>query len=135
MTRKARIFWPLLLVLVTADCTSKDLAVEHLEPFQPQPIFASFVRFTLAYNPDAAFGTDLAPYLGRFERPVLILAMLAVLAILVQMYRQTAPRARLMIVGVALACAGAVGNIIAILMGIALMREKPQTTEVEAAGG
>ena len=112
MTRKARVFWPLLLVLVTTDCATKDMAVEHLTPREPLAIFDSVLRLTLVQNPDAAFGIDLAPFLGRFERPVLILTMLLVLAFLWRLYRQTTPRARLAAAGFALACAGAIGNII-----------------------
>jgi signal peptidase II len=112
MTRKAKIFWPLLLVFVTTDCASKDMALEHLEPRQPLAIFDSVLRFTLVQNPDAAFGTDLGPWLGRFEKPALILMMLAVVAFLARLYWQTPSRARLAAVGFALAFGGALGNLI-----------------------
>lgn len=29
-TRKAQLFWPLVVALLVADCTTKQLAVEHL---------------------------------------------------------------------------------------------------------
>ena len=68
LTKKAKAFWPLLLLLIFADCTTKRLAEEHLVPEHvPHPVVGDVVRFTLAYNPDAAFsfctscGRDLPP--------------------------------------------------------------------------
>ena len=111
MTPKARTFWPLLLVLVLADCTSKDLAVEQLALHTPRHI-SSFIRLTLVYNPDMAFGIDLTPYVGQWARPLLITLMLAIIAFMARMYLQAAPRARVMAAGLALACGGAIGNMI-----------------------
>jgi signal peptidase II len=110
MTRKARYFWPLLLLLFSADCATKDLALEHLGPV-PAPNAESFVRFRLVYNPGTAFGFDPRPYLGSWTRPFLILIMAAVLLVLIRIYRGTAPRARLAAAALGLACGGAMGNI------------------------
>jgi signal peptidase II len=113
MTSKARYFWPLLLVLFSADCTTKDLALEHLVPtLVPGPIVDSFVQFKLVHNPGTAFGFDLRPYLGSWSRPALILVMVAVLLVLMRIYRVTAPRARLAAAALGLACGGAIGNIL-----------------------
>src|ERR1700693_6374591 len=61
--QKARTFWPVLLSLVALDCATKNLAVERLSPGHvPHPVVGELVRFTLAYNPDAAMGLSLGPY-------------------------------------------------------------------------
>jgi signal peptidase II len=113
MSPKARTFWPLLLALVLTDCATKDLAVERLSPGDiPHPAFDSLVRFTLVYNPGTAFGFDLRPYIGQWARPVLILLMAAVLAILLRVYWRAAPRARMAAAALGLACGGAIGNLI-----------------------
>jgi signal peptidase II len=113
MSPKARMFWPLLLILVATDCTTKEVAVDKLQPLHtPHEVVGSVIRFTLAHNPDAAFGFDLDPYLGSWARPVLIAAIIAILLTLLRMYVTTAPRARLAAAGLALACGGAIGNLI-----------------------
>jgi signal peptidase II len=112
MTRKALYFWPLFLLLFLADCTTKNLAVEHLDPTPvPHPIVDSFVRFRLVHNPGTAFGFDIRPYVGAWSRPILVLGMTVVLLVLVRVYRGTAPRARLAAAALGLACGGAIGNI------------------------
>jgi signal peptidase II len=113
MTHKGRFFWPLLLTLFVTDCTTKDLAVEHLDPAPvTQPIVDSFVRLTLVHNPGTAFGFDLRPYIGAWARPFLVLTMLAMFGVLVRLYWMTAPRARLAAAGLGLAAGGAVGNLV-----------------------
>ena len=113
MSPKVRTFWPLLFILVAADCSTKQIAVDRIEVHQTvQPFASSFVRFTLAYNPGMAYGFDLPRYLGDWARPVLIVMFLVVLAVLLRMYRHAAPRARLMAAGLALTCGGAIGNLI-----------------------
>jgi signal peptidase II len=112
MTPKARTFWPVLLVLVLADCTSKDLVVEQLTNEVPYTVVNRFLRFTLVYNPDMAFGIDLTPYLGAWARPALIVLMLAIIGVMMRVYLREAPRARVMAAGLALAIGGAIGNLI-----------------------
>ncbi|MEO7996295.1 MAG: signal peptidase II [Gemmatimonadaceae bacterium] len=112
MSPKARTFWPLLFVLVLADCTSKDLAVQMLSPgLVSHEFLDSLVRFTLVYNPDTAFGFDLQPIFGNWERAVLIAMMLTILVVMMRIYWKSAPRARLAAAALALTCGGAIGNI------------------------
>jgi signal peptidase II len=112
MTPKARYFWPLLLILFVTDCSTKDLAIERVDPAPAtQPIVDSFVRLTLVYNPGTAFGFDLRPYLGVWSRPVLVTIMVAVLAALMVFYQRTAPRARLIAAALGLTAGGAIGNL------------------------
>jgi len=113
MTPKARVFWPLLLILFVSDCSTKELAVDRLAPApETHPVIDPFVRLTLVHNPGTAFGFDLRPYLGEFTRPLLILAVAAILFILLRLYQSAAPQARLMAAGLGLAVGGAIGNLV-----------------------
>ena len=109
MSQKARIFWPLLILLVLADCTTKKVAVEQLSPSGvPHEVVGSVLQFTLGYNPGTAFGIDVGPW----SRPLLVLVAVGILTVLALLYRRTAPTARAMAVALALVCGGAVGNLI-----------------------
>ena len=55
-------FWVIVAITVLLDFVTKALAVEHLVPrHMPHEIIGNVVRFTLAYNPGAAFGMHLGP--------------------------------------------------------------------------
>ena len=112
MSSKARIFWPLLCLLVCADCSTKELVVDELTPSVPHSIVGSMLNITLVYNPGAAFGVDVRRYFGAWTRPVLVIVMVTLLAALLRFYRATAPTARVLAVGFALTCGGAIGNIV-----------------------
>ena len=109
LSHKAGIFWPLAALLVLADCTSKELAVEHLEPAHvPHDVLGSALRFTLAYNSGSAFGLDLGPW----SRPLLIASTLVILAGLGTLYLRAHPGERVSALALALVCGGAVGNLL-----------------------
>jgi signal peptidase II len=109
MSHKARIFWPLLALVVLADCTTKELAIEQLSPAHiPHDVLGSALRFTLTYNQGTAFGIDLGPW----TRPVLILGMVAILVVLAEWYRRMPSTARLLAVALALIAGGAIGNLL-----------------------
>jgi len=105
--RKARIFWPLLVVLLLTDCATKDLAESHLVPFVPEQVIGDYLRFTLAYNRGAATGITV----GEHSR--IVFSLTAVLAILVlsRLYRRADHRYPGLIVGLALVMGGAIGNL------------------------
>lgn len=106
---KARLFWPVVLSLLAADCTTKRLAVEHLSPPRvPHEVVGDWVRFTLTYNPDAALGVSLGPY-SRVGFAVLAAAALVVILL---WYRATPPEATARGVALALILAGAAGNLL-----------------------
>jgi signal peptidase II len=110
---KARYFWPLVLTLFVADCTTKGLAVEALAPAPAShPIAGSFVRLTLLRNPGAVFGIDLRPYVGSWARPLLVLTGLAVIGVLLRFYRVMAPQTRLAAAALGVAVGGAIGNLV-----------------------
>lgn len=109
LSRKALAFWPLLLVLVLADCGTKRLAEQYLSPpHSPRDVIGEVVRFTLAYNPGAAFSISL----GDFSRIGFTLLAVLVLAILANIYRSTAPHDRSQAIAIALVAGGAIGNVL-----------------------
>lgn len=106
--RKARLFWPLLLTLVLADCGSKRIIEETLPPHTPHEVLGDVVRFTLGYNAGAAFGLHVGPA----SRAVFtILTFLALIALGV-LYRATSPERRVEVAALALVAGGAIGNLI-----------------------
>ena len=107
--RKARLFWPILLVLVAADCATKQLAETQLPPVNvPYPVVGSLVNFTLAYNMGAATGITLGAH-SRWGFSVLTVIILALLG---RLYHQTRPDERWQLAALALVCGGAIGNLI-----------------------
>lgn len=102
-------FWFIVVACVAADFVTKALAVEHLVPrHMPHRIIGDVVRFTLAYNPGAAFGMHLGPG-SRW-----IFAVLSVVIVVV-LLRATADLtrvSRLAAVGVPVVVGGAIGNLI-----------------------
>ena len=109
MSRKHSLFWSIIVVLVLADCTTKRYAVERLEPAHvPHEVLGDVVRFTLAYNPGAAFSMSL----GAASRLVFAGLAISVLVVLFRMFLDAAVTDRWRIVGLALVAAGALGNLI-----------------------
>ena len=105
--KKARLFWPLLLGLLLADCGTKRIAEESLRLHRPTEIVGDVVRFTLAYNPGAAFGIDVGPA----SRVVFIILTVVALVALLAMYRSTPPGHRIQLTALALISGGALGNL------------------------
>lgn len=106
---KGRMFWPLLCVLVLADCSSKRVAEEILfPPHVPHDVVGDFLRFTLAYNPGAAFSFSLGPY----SRWGFTAAAVVVLIILLRLYRDTATHDRIQGAALGLVAGGAIGNVL-----------------------
>lgn len=107
--RKALVFWPLLSLLILADCSSKRLAEEHLTPVHvPHPVVGEFLQLTLAYNRGAATGIEV----GDLSRPLFSALALGMLVILGAMYRQAHSRDRWMAGALALVAGGAIGNLL-----------------------
>lgn len=105
----ALIYWPTIVVLVVADVITKAIAVATLSPMGiPRPVMGNVLRWTLVYNPGAAFGF----YLGAYSRWIFLTLSVGALVILWRMYRQTASEDRLRAVAISLVSAGALGNLI-----------------------
>ena len=108
MSSKARIFWPTLLIVYCADFVTKRLAETHLLPQHvPHRIIGELVRFTLAYNKDAAMGLSL----GGYSRIGFTLTASVILVVLGVLYHRTAASDRLSAFALALVAAGALGNL------------------------
>ena len=109
VSRKTRVFWPICLLLVLVDCTSKNLVVERLGMSEvSQRVAGEIVRFTLSFNRDAAMGLSM----GAFSRIGFALAACVAIAVLAPVYRRTPPGRTSQLVALALICGGAAGNLI-----------------------
>jgi signal peptidase II len=95
--------------VVVADSFTKLLAVDRLAPVHtPHPVFGDVLRWTLVYNPGAAFGLHFGPW----SRWVFIGLTFVALGVLWTMYRQSAPEARLKVIALATIAGGAIGNLV-----------------------
>jgi signal peptidase II len=105
-----RLFWPILVAIVVCDVVTKAVAVASLgdPPYAPREIFGSWLRFTLVYNPGAAFGL----HVGEYSRWVFLALTVGALLILGRLYVSTRPGDRVRITSLALVCGGAIGNLI-----------------------
>jgi len=103
------LFWSVLGTVVIADVITKAIAVYSLVPQRiPHELFGDTVRFTLVYNPGAAFGLNLGPQ----SRWIFAGLTLVALVILGRLYRTTRAGHVARSVALALVCAGAVGNLL-----------------------
>src|SRR5262249_13539574 len=107
--RQGRLFWGAALTVIVLDLITKELAVRFLTPPHiPHRIIGDVVRFTLAYNPGAAFsmsvGTQSRYIFGAFAAIALV--------ILHWLYRTTRAGDRARVLALALAWGGAAGNLI-----------------------
>jgi signal peptidase II len=104
----ASLFWPILLVIAVVDVITKAAAERLLLPRGiPHEVLGNTLRFTLVYNPGAAFGLNLGPQ----SRWIFAALTLVALAILGRLYRTTRPGHAARVVALALVCAGAIGNL------------------------
>ena len=108
---RLRVVLPLALLLLAADCTTKQLAIETLSPEQvPHPVVGDVVRFTLAYNRGAAMSLPLG------SPPVLVALTLVVLTVLGRLLWQTPGDATLRRLAIGLILGGALGNLFSRLL-------------------
>jgi signal peptidase II len=104
-----RLFWPVLIGVAAMDAATKVWAVGQLQPQRmPHTVFGDLVRFTLVYNPGAAFGL----HVGQYSRWVFMVLTLIALVILGRLYRATRPGDMARVFSLALVCGGAVGNLV-----------------------
>lgn len=109
LERKAQVFWPLLLVLLLTDCSTKRLAEEHLLPaYVPREVLGDALRLTLAYNEGAATGITFGP----LSRVAFSLAALVVVVVLLHQFRRAAAHDGWLAAALALVTGGAVGNLL-----------------------
>jgi signal peptidase II len=104
-----RAFWTTAWVIIALDVLTKILAVRYLQPEHvPRPIVGEFVRFTLAYNPGAAFSMSL----GEHSRYIFGAFAVVALVILWRLFRSTEPGDTARVFALGLAWGGAAGNLI-----------------------
>lgn len=105
----ARLFWGAASGIVLLDVLTKRLAERFLfPPHEPHPIIGDVVRFTLAYNPGAAFSMSL----GEYSRYIFGAFAVVALVILWRLYRDTKPGEGTKVLALGLAWGGAAGNLI-----------------------
>ena len=105
----AALFFPLAIVVVILDQVTKAIASTALMPRGvPREVFGNGFRWTLVYNPGAAFGLHLGPY----SRWIFLVLTLGALVILWRLYQQTPAGAWLRTIAISLVTGGAIGNLI-----------------------
>lgn len=107
MSTNGVVFWPVATLVLLTDVVTKALAAYALQPRGfANPVIGDVLRFTLVYNPGAAFGLHLGPW----SRWIFLALTAVVLRVLWRLYRETRDRDNLRTFALALVCAGAVGN-------------------------
>ena len=108
-------FWPLLVLVFAADFLTKRLAVQYLSPAHvPHEVVGDFLRFTLAYNQDAAMGFSL----GAYSRIGFTVTAIIVLVVIGAIYRRLPADSKIQGAALALIAAGALGNLADRLMSV-----------------
>ena len=103
------LFWPVLVLVATIDFCTKALAVSRLGlEHMSHVVFGEWLRFTLVYNPGAAFGL----HVGEHSRWIFMVLTVVALAILGRLYMATRGGDITRTLSLALVCGGAVGNLI-----------------------
>lgn len=107
--RNAPLFWSVIVGVVLMDVVTKAIAVYALVPRGiPRQVIGEYLRFTLVYNPGAAFGL----HLGDYSRWIFTVLTIGALYILARLYRTTRADDWPRTLALALVCAGAIGNLI-----------------------
>jgi len=103
------VFWPVLVLVATVDFCTKALARSRLLPERmPHDVYGEWLRFTLVYNPGAAFGL----HVGQYSRWIFMALTIVALVILGRLYTATRGGDLIRTLSLALVCGGAVGNLI-----------------------
>ena len=106
---KVALFWPVLALVAAADVVSKAFAERTLAPQRiPHEVYGDYLRFTLVYNPGAAFGL----HLGEQSRWIFTVLTIVALVILGRLFQATRRGDTPRTMALALVCAGALGNLL-----------------------
>lgn len=108
LSKNGRVFWTAAVVVIALDVITKALAVRYLVPFRTQRVVGNVVRFTLAYNPGAAFSMSLGPNSRYIFGAFAVFAMV----ILWRLYRSTLTGDMRRVLALGLAFGGAAGNLL-----------------------
>jgi signal peptidase II len=108
-SNNGRVFWAAAAGIIALDVITKALAIRYLMPQHvPHPIIGDFVRFTLAFNPGAAFSMSL----GSYSRVVFGAFAFIALIILWRLYRSSGSNETIRVLALGLAWGGAAGNLL-----------------------
>ncbi|GJG87699.1 hypothetical protein tb265_28800 [Gemmatimonadetes bacterium T265] len=98
----------LVATIVVADQVTKRAAVANLTPHVPRDVLGNAVRFTLTFNPGAAFGM----HLGRASWWAFPALTVLILGFLVRLYRSLPVTERALRFAIAAVMGGAIGNLV-----------------------
>lgn len=101
-------FWTAAVCVVALDVVTKILAASKLPLHVPKQIIGNVVRFTLAFNPGAAFSMSV----GENSRYIFGAFAVVALVILWRLYRTSKPGDTARVLALGLAWGGAAGNLI-----------------------
>jgi len=102
-------FWAVLLLVLSLDIATKAWAVQALVPRHvPHRVIGDVVRFTLSYNPGAAFGM----HIGQYSRWFFTVLAIVIVVFLLRTTRELVAESRLASVAVPVVIGGAVGNLL-----------------------
>lgn len=105
----APLYWGVIVTVVLLDVVTKWLAVKHLSDyFGHVRVLGDGLRFTLVYNPGAAFGLHLGPYSRWIFTALTVGALFILWRLLTATRRGDTPR----VLAIALVTSGAIGNLI-----------------------
>ncbi len=107
-SKNGLVFWAAAVSVVVLDVISKALVVRTLIPGVPRPIIGEVVRFTLAFNPGAAFSMSVGDKSRYFFGALAVIA----LVVLWWLYRSTKKGDWVRVAALGLAWGGAAGNLI-----------------------
>lgn len=109
MTTKASWFWSLCALVTVTDVVTKRVAERALQPMHvPHEIVGDVLRFTLTYNPGAAFSMSL----GAYSRWGFTIMATVVLVVLIRSLRTTDDDDRWQAAALGLVSGGAIGNLL-----------------------
>ena len=107
-SKNGRVFWSAAVAVIVIDFVTKRLAERYLVLHVPHDVVGDTIRFTLAYNPGAAFSMWFGPY----SRYIFGLLALAALVIVWRLQRGTAPGHVARALALGLIWGGAAGNLL-----------------------
>ena len=106
--KKSQLFFPIAAFVLVLDVITKRLVQANLHLYQPKEIIGDFVRFTLSFNTDAAFGMSV---LGGSRWIYVGLTAVIVLTLL-SMYRDAPENDSWQAIALGLIVGGALGNVV-----------------------
>jgi signal peptidase II len=108
-THNGRVFWSAAVLVLVLDLLTKLWAVSALwPPHVPHAVVGDVVRFTLAFNPGAAFSMSL----GEYSRYIFGAFAVVAIGILWRLYRVTESGDVMRVLALGLAVGGAAGNLL-----------------------